>query len=94
MRAALLLLIKAYRLLVSPALGPCCRYVPSCSAYALTAVELHGAWTGTRLAAWRVLRCNPWCLGGCDPVPEAVPPLFSRWCTPPAAPDPDRKNLE
>lgn len=63
--------IKLYRKLVSPAKGtPCCRYVPSCSEYALIAIERWGALVGTALALWRVLRCNPFGKGGYDPVPE------------------------
>lgn len=49
---------------------PCCKYYPSCSAYALTAIEKHGALKGTALAVWRILRCNPWSLGGVDEVPD------------------------
>ena len=46
-------------------------FTPTCSAYALQALEHHGAWRGTALAGWRVLRCHPWCNGGHDPVPAA-----------------------
>ncbi|MEY2781313.1 MAG: hypothetical protein RL307_1017 [Pseudomonadota bacterium] len=70
MKNVLIALVKAYRLLLSPWLGSACRFEPTCSIYALQALEQHGAWRGTRLAGWRVLRCNPWCQGGCDPVPE------------------------
>lgn len=79
-RQALLGLVRAYRLLFSPWIGPVCRYYPSCSQYALDALNRHGALGGTALAAWRVLRCNPWSLGGCDPVPEHKPfeGLFTR----------------
>ena len=61
--------IKGYRLLLSPWIGYNCRYYPTCSAYALEALETHGALKGGLMAAWRILRCNPW--GGCghDPVP-------------------------
>jgi hypothetical protein len=65
----LILLLKAYRLLVSPLYGNVCRYHPSCSAYALRAVEVHGAVKGSWLAARRLLRCHPWAPGGYDPVP-------------------------
>lgn len=78
LRRALMLLVRAYQLLVSPAIGPVCRYYPSCSNYAMQSLERHGAVAGTYLAAARVLRCNPWCLGGCDPVPEHPPALFRR----------------
>ena len=75
-RDALILLVRGYRLLISPALGSVCRYEPSCSQYALGALQRHGAVAGSALAGWRVLRCNPWCLGGCDPVPQRAPGLF------------------
>jgi len=66
---ALLLLVRAYQLIVSPWLGRSCRFYPSCSNYALTALERHGAGYGTWLAAKRVCRCHPWHPGGNDPVP-------------------------
>jgi uncharacterized protein len=62
-------LIKAWRLLISPLYGNVCRYYPSCSAYALRAVGVHGAIKGTWLAVRRLLRCHPWAPGGYDPVP-------------------------
>jgi hypothetical protein len=65
----LIWLLKAYRLVISPLYGNVCRYYPSCSAYALRAVEVHGAVRGSWLAARRLLRCHPWALGGYDPVP-------------------------
>jgi putative membrane protein insertion efficiency factor len=65
----LIWLLKAYRLVISPLYGNVCRYYPSCSAYALRAVEAHGAVKGSWLAARRLLRCHPWALGGYDPVP-------------------------
>jgi uncharacterized protein len=67
--APLLLLIKFYRYAVSPLLGNRCRFYPSCSCYAEEALRRHGLWRGSRLAAWRLLRCNPWSAGGVDPVP-------------------------
>lgn len=63
--------IRAYQLAVSPWLGQNCRYYPTCSAYALTALESHGALKGSWLAARRVCRCHPWHEGGYDPVPLA-----------------------
>lgn len=63
-------LVHAYRLLFKPWIGNVCRFEPSCSAYALTALERHGALRGSALAGWRLLRCHPWCEGGHDPVPE------------------------
>jgi hypothetical protein len=62
-------LLKAYRLVVSPLYGNVCRYYPSCSAYALRAVQVHGAVRGSWLAGRRLLRCHPWTPGGYDPVP-------------------------
>ncbi|HXN83980.1 MAG TPA: membrane protein insertion efficiency factor YidD [Myxococcales bacterium] len=58
-----------YQRLISPALPPACRYYPSCSRYAAEALAVHGAFTGSWLAARRLLRCHPWCEGGIDPVP-------------------------
>ena len=68
-RRVLLGLVHTYRLLFSAWIGPVCRYYPSCSHYALDALNRHGALGGTAWAAWRVLRCNPWSAGGVDPVP-------------------------
>ena len=68
---ALILPIRAYQRLISPLTPPSCRYHPSCSAYAITAIQRHGAGKGFVLGTWRVLRCNPWSKGGFDPVPEA-----------------------
>jgi putative membrane protein insertion efficiency factor len=64
-------LLKAYRFAISPLYGQVCRYYPTCSAYALEAVETHGAARGTWLAMRRVGRCHPWAAGGVDPVPPA-----------------------
>lgn len=69
MKYVLIGLLKAYRLVISPLYGNVCRYYPSCSAYALTAVQQHGAARGSWLAARRLLRCHPWARGGYDPVP-------------------------
>lgn len=59
MKRLLLALIRRYRRDVSPYRPPCCRFVPTCSAYALEAVEVHGALKGGALALWRILRCHP-----------------------------------
>ena len=75
MRTVLLLLIRAYQLLVSPLLGPRCRFHPSCSHYAMEAVEMHGALGGCWLALRRLSRCHPFHAGGYDPVP---PPPTAR----------------
>lgn len=71
-------LVRGYRLLLKPWLGNVCRFEPSCSAYALAALHQHGAAAGSYLAARRILRCQPWCDGGCDPVPSTAPALFTR----------------
>lgn len=63
--------IRAYRLVASPWVGNGCRFLPSCSAYALEALETHGAWRGGWLALRRVARCHPWGGHGHDPVPPA-----------------------
>ena len=81
-RQVLIVIVKGYRLLLSPWLGSACRFEPTCSAYALAALQRHGAAAGSYLAAARVLRCHPWCAGGCDPVPEQPPGLFRRLVAP------------
>lgn len=65
----LIWLLRGYKRFISPLLGDNCRFYPSCSAYAMQAIEVHGAVKGCILAAWRLLRCNPLCKGGLDPVP-------------------------
>jgi hypothetical protein len=77
-RRLLMGLVQGYRLLLKPWLGNVCRFEPSCSAYALQALQQHGAAAGSYLMAARILRCHPWCDGGCDPVPATPPPLFTR----------------
>jgi putative membrane protein insertion efficiency factor len=69
MQKLLIIAIKAYRYLLSPWFGNQCRFYPSCSAYALEAIEQHGAIKGCGLTIKRLLRCHPWCSGGVDPVP-------------------------
>lgn len=76
-RRALVALLRAYRLVLSPWLGNQCRFYPTCSAYGIEALQRHGALAGSYLAVARVLRCHPWCEGGCDPVPADRPRLFS-----------------
>jgi putative membrane protein insertion efficiency factor len=76
-RRFLIGLVRGYRLLLSPWHGSACRFYPTCSAYALEALERHGAAAGSLLAAGRLLRCHPFCAGGCDPVPERPPRLFA-----------------
>ncbi len=92
---ALVGLVRAYRLLLSPWLGSQCRFEPTCSAYALAALQAHGAAAGSYLAAKRVLHCHPWCAGGHDPVPAEAPRLFT-WHrpgeTPAAHPSPSSSS--
>ena len=69
MSKILIALVTVYQYTISPLLGPRCRYYPSCSNYAVDALREHGALRGLGLAAWRLLRCNPFSNGGYDPVP-------------------------
>ncbi|MBO1751172.1 membrane protein insertion efficiency factor YidD [Actinotalea sp. BY-33] len=68
-RLVLVAALRVYQSVISPMTGPTCRYYPSCSSYALIAVQRHGAVRGTWLAARRLLRCHPWAAGGVDDVP-------------------------
>ena len=69
MRRPVLWLIRGYQRAISPLLPPSCRFVPSCSEYGYQAIEKYGIIRGGAMAAWRVVRCNPFCKGGYDPVP-------------------------
>ncbi|MBN94511.1 MAG: membrane protein insertion efficiency factor YidD [Deltaproteobacteria bacterium] len=69
MKALLLLLLQAYKRYVSPVLPPACRFLPTCSVYAMEAVQVHGAARGSWLALMRLGRCHPFSAGGLDPVP-------------------------
>ena len=69
-REAVVLLLRVYQLTLSPMLGPVCRFAPSCSSYAVTAVRRFGVLRGGWLTARRLGRCHPWNPGGYDPVPE------------------------
>lgn len=75
---ALIGLVRFYRFFLSPWLGSACRFEPTCSAYAMQALQRHGAAAGSALTLHRLLRCHPWCAGGHDPVPEQAPRLFTR----------------
>jgi putative membrane protein insertion efficiency factor len=68
LRALVIAPIRLYQRVISPGLAPRCKYHPSCSAYAVQAIERYGILRGSVLAAWRLLRCNPFSLGGYDPV--------------------------
>jgi putative membrane protein insertion efficiency factor len=70
MKELLMLLVKGYRLILSPWLGSSCRFTPTCSAYALETLESYGAAKGSYLTLRRLSRCHPWCDGGHDPVPK------------------------
>lgn len=70
MKKLILKLIRLYRRHISPLKKPCCRFRPTCSGYALKAVEKHGVFLGSIMAIARIIRCNPYCRGGYDPVPD------------------------
>lgn len=72
-REVLVLVIRLYQLTLSPLLGPVCRFAPSCSSYAVTAVRRYGVLHGSWLTVRRLLRCHPWNPGGWDPVPDRRP---------------------
>ena len=67
--------IRAYRRWISPLKPPMCRFHPTCSAYAIEALEIHGLFKGVALATWRLLRCQPFARGGHDPVPPPERPV-------------------
>ena len=70
MKRVLLAILRFYKRCISPLLPNACIYTPTCSEYAMEAIQKHGVLKGTGLAIWRVLRCNPFMKGGYDPVPE------------------------
>jgi putative membrane protein insertion efficiency factor len=72
MKTLLRLLLRGYQIGISPWLGPRCRFYPTCSNYALEAIDRHGAAKGSLLAGKRLLKCHPWHPGGLDPVPAAT----------------------
>lgn len=75
-RNAEIALLRLYRAVVSPLYGDVCRYHPSCSRYAMEAVQQSGVVVGTAQAGWRVLRCNPWSRGGVDDPPARLPASY------------------
>jgi hypothetical protein len=83
MKYLLIGLLKVYRAVISPLYPPVCKYYPSCSAYALEAVTVHGAIKGTWLGGRRLASCHPWSLGGYDPVPGT--PAAREWAAEQAA---------
>ena len=70
MRRILIFIIRAYQYIISPFLGNSCRFYPTCSSYAQTAIEKHGIFIGSWMAVKRLGRCHPWSPGGVDPVPD------------------------
>lgn len=70
MKRFMIWLIRLYKKYISPLKPACCRFTPSCSTYAIEAFEKRGFFAGFILTVWRILRCNPFCRGGYDPVPE------------------------
>lgn len=90
-QSGLIVLVEAYRLLLSPWMGSGCRFEPSCSTYSLQALQQHGAVRGSYLTLHRLARCQPWCAGGHDPVPTARnTSLFSRLVTPVTSPSSEK----
>lgn len=73
MKKILIALIRFYQRFISSRTSPSCRFTPTCSAYAIEAIERFGAFRGSGLAIWRILRCNPFGKAGYDPVPEKKP---------------------
>ena len=71
-KLVLVLALCTYKYCISPLLPPACRYLPTCSVYAVEAIERHGVFKGGHLAVYRLLRCHPWAGGGYDPVPPLV----------------------
>ena len=69
LKKILIAMIRGYQKYISPAFPRHCRFEPTCSQYAIEAIQKHGLWKGTGLAAWRILRCNPFCKSRYDPVP-------------------------
>ncbi|MDY0945787.1 membrane protein insertion efficiency factor YidD [Frigoribacterium sp. CFBP9039] len=69
-RNVAIVVLRAYRAVISPLYGEVCRYYPSCSRYALEAIQRYGVVAGSARGAWRIARCNPWAAGGIDDVPE------------------------
>ena len=88
----LMVLVEAYRLLISPSLGASCRFEPTCSTYSLQALQQHGAVIGSYLTLRRLGRCQPWCEGGHDPVPQCPSASFFGRLLTPAVPPSSKKT--
>jgi len=84
-RSFVLFFLRGYKWALSPLLPPACRYVPSCSEYAMEAVDRYGVWRGGLKALWRVLRCHPFVQGGYDPVVRLNNYSVSQSAAPPAS---------
>ena len=78
MKHVMIWLIRLYKKYISPLKPPCCRFTPTCSAYAIEAFQKRGFFAGFILMTWRLLRCNPFCRGGYDPVPDKGFKSFSK----------------
>ncbi|MBQ2719116.1 MAG: membrane protein insertion efficiency factor YidD [Clostridia bacterium] len=78
MKHVAVFLVRLYQKIISPIKPPCCRFTPTCSAYAIEAFQKRGFFVGLFLTVWRLLRCNPFCRGGYDPVPLRGIRPFSR----------------
>lgn len=78
MKLLLIFGVRAYQIVISPLLPAACRYYPTCSHYAIEALQKHGAVRGSWLAVKRIARCHPFRPGGYDPVPDALPPKSTR----------------
>ena len=78
--AIMVFMVRVYQRAISPYLGRSCRFHPSCSQYLIEALRERGVLMGTLLGVWRVLRCNPFCRGGYDPVPKRNPDSSRRAC--------------
>lgn len=76
---ALLVALRGYKWAISPLFPPACRYLPTCSEYAMEAVEHHGPVRGSLMAVWRLLRCHPLSKGGYDPVVDGARVDFKKW---------------
>src|SRR6266540_3147705 len=79
LKTLLLALLRGYKWALSPMFPPSCRYMPTCSEYAAEAIDRHGAFKGSALALWRLLRCHPFVRGGYDPVPAPEGPDALVW---------------
>ena len=76
MKKILIRFIKIYKKYISPGLPQSCRFYPTCSSYAIEAIDRHGIFYGSAISIWRVLRCNPFNKGGIDPVPENIKKFY------------------